>query len=368
MAKVDLNWAKIREEFENTPATLQQLAEKYGVSPGTVRSRKHREGWEKKVAVEPGERSSRKAGDGTGKKEAPVGKVSKVGGAGKKKSATQRGKGQQKRATQQKKKEATLRGKSKVKRIIEDVVIENEDLTEKQRLFCLYFIKCFNRTQAALKAGYSPSGAHVEGCRLLKNPKIKAEIRRLKGMMQEELFVDAMDVLNQYIKIAFSDITDFVTFGQKEVPVMTMFGPLYEGEGENRKPVTKVINYVDLKESTQIDGTIIDEVSKSKDGVKIKLADRMKALEKLEKYFDLLPDKFQRQIMEEKLKLEREKLKLEEGGDEREIHIHTGIPGVDDVEESVEGSDGPGKDNGQAAQGQGDQGQGQEGDPGGGQQ
>jgi uncharacterized protein YjcR len=47
VAKVDLNWAKIREEFENTPATLQQLAEKYNVSPGTVRSRKSREGWEK---------------------------------------------------------------------------------------------------------------------------------------------------------------------------------------------------------------------------------------------------------------------------------------------------------------------------------
>lgn len=371
MAKVDLNWAKIREEFENTPATLQQLAEKYGVSPGTVRSRKHREGWEKKVAVEPGERSSRKAGDGTGKKEAPVGKVSKVGGAGKKKSATQRGKGQQKRATQQKKKEATLRGKSKVKRIIEDVVIENEDLTEKQRLFCLYYVKHWNAGKAAEKAGYEcekTNRFYEIGYQLLQKTPVKKEIERLKKLLFSDIYLEAQAVLQKYIDIAFADITDFVTFGQKEVPVMTMFGPLYEGEGENRKPVTKVINYVDLKESTQIDGTIIDEVSKSKDGVKIKLADRMKALEKLEKYFDLLPDKFQRQIMEEKLKLEREKLKLEEGGDEREIHIHTGIPGVDDVEESVEGSDGPGKDNGQAAQGQGDQGQGQEGDPGGGQQ
>ena len=53
MAKVDLNWAKIREEFENTPATLQELAEKYNVSPGTVRSRKSREGWEKKVQPAP---------------------------------------------------------------------------------------------------------------------------------------------------------------------------------------------------------------------------------------------------------------------------------------------------------------------------
>lgn len=42
-----VNWYEIRNEFENTPATLQQLAEKYNLSPGTVRSRKSREGWEK---------------------------------------------------------------------------------------------------------------------------------------------------------------------------------------------------------------------------------------------------------------------------------------------------------------------------------
>lgn len=51
MAKVD--WNKIRKEFETTPATLKQLAEKYNVSPGTIRSRKHREGWEKKVQPAP---------------------------------------------------------------------------------------------------------------------------------------------------------------------------------------------------------------------------------------------------------------------------------------------------------------------------
>jgi len=48
VARANLNWVKVREEFETTPATLQQLAEKYEISSGTVRSRKSREGWEKK--------------------------------------------------------------------------------------------------------------------------------------------------------------------------------------------------------------------------------------------------------------------------------------------------------------------------------
>jgi phage terminase small subunit len=42
------DWKKIREEFETTPITLQELADKYGISAGTVRSRKKREQWEKR--------------------------------------------------------------------------------------------------------------------------------------------------------------------------------------------------------------------------------------------------------------------------------------------------------------------------------
>lgn len=262
MARVD--WETIRNEFETTPVTLKELAEKYNISPGTIRSRKCREKWEKNEEA--------------AKKSASL----------MEKAATQHSKTLQKR-----------KAKPETERIIEDVVIDNDELTEKQRLFCLYYIKNFNATQAAIKAGYSPRSAHVEGCRLLKNVKVKTEIRRLKGRIQEEIFIDAMDVLNKYIKIAFSDITDFVTFGQKEVQVMGPFGP-----------VTEIVNFVDLKEDNEVDGTIITEVSRGRDGVKIKLADKMKALDKLDKYFDLFPDKFKRRIEEEKLRLEEQRLKM----------------------------------------------------------
>jgi transposase-like protein len=44
-------WERIREEYETTDVTMKALAEKYDVSPGTVRSRKHREKWEKRNAT-----------------------------------------------------------------------------------------------------------------------------------------------------------------------------------------------------------------------------------------------------------------------------------------------------------------------------
>ncbi|NFF66822.1 terminase [Clostridium sporogenes] len=208
----------------------------------------------------------------------------------------------------------------KIEPIVEEVkeVLENAELTDKQRLFCIYYVKSFNQTMAAIKAGYSPERAHVTGSELVRNSKVKAYIKELKGKMTEEIFIDAMDVLNKYIKIAFADITDYLTFGQKEVTVMGAFGPVKDGEGNE---LTKVVNYVDFKESNIIDGTIISEVKQGKDGVSIKFEDRMKALDKLSQYFDLFPDNFKRKIEDEKVKQSREKLELEKSkgnGDEIE--------------------------------------------------
>lgn len=89
---------------------------------------------------------------------------------------------------------------------------------------------------------------------------------------------------------------------------MGPFGPVKDEDGSQ---IYKEVNYVDFKDSGFVDGTIISEVKQGKDGVSIKLEDRKWALDKLDKYFDLLPDVYKRKLEEEKLKLSREKLELE---------------------------------------------------------
>jgi phage terminase small subunit len=189
-----------------------------------------------------------------------------------------------------------------------DNFLDDSDLTEKQRLFCLYYVKSFNATQAAINAGYGSAGAHVQGSTLLRNPKVAEHIRELKKEMATGVFIEAVDVLNKYIKIAFSDITDFLTFGKMEKPVTGLMGPILD---ENNNQVMEEVNYVEFKDSIAVDGTIISEVKQGKAGVSIKLEDRMKALEKLEKYFDLFPDTFQRKIEEERLALNQKKYELD---------------------------------------------------------
>jgi len=196
------------------------------------------------------------------------------------------------------------KSRSPNKKEAEEPIVELDELTDKQRLFCMYYVKSFNATQSAIKANYAPDSAHVEGSRLLRNAKVAKEIKRIKGKMTDELFLDAMDVLKVYVKIAFADITDYAVFGKKEVPVIGMMGPI---EDEDGNPVMQEVNYVDFKESTAIDGSIITEVKQGKDGISVKLADKMKALDKLAQYFDLFPDNFKRQVEEEKLKIAHHK-------------------------------------------------------------
>ena len=95
-----------------------------------------------------------------------------------------------------------------------DQVIENPDLTDKQRLFCIYYIRCFNATKAYQKAyGCSYETAMVEGSSHLRNPKIKSEILKLKQERLNREFLSEADIFQKYMDIAFADITDYMTFG-----------------------------------------------------------------------------------------------------------------------------------------------------------
>ena len=138
----------------------------------------------------------------------------------------------------------------------------------------------------------------VNGSRLLRNAKISDEIDRLKAEQANELKLDVRDILQKYIDIAFADITDFVEFGRETVTDAET-GLEYE------------VNKVKFKDSSEVDGTIITEVKQGRDGVSIKLADKMKALEMLSKYFDLLSENDKKRLQEEKLKAETAKAKAE---------------------------------------------------------
>lgn len=195
-------------------------------------------------------------------------------------------------------------------------VIDNPDLTDKQRLFCLYYIKSFNATQSYLKAYMcNYETALVAGPRLLGNVRVKAEIEQLKEIKRQQIAVDESDLVELHMRIAFADMGDYVSFGREEIQVMGMFGPVKDEDGN---VCTEVVNTVRLNESSMVDTQLIKEVKQGKDGVAIKLIDRCKSLEWLDKHFLMNP------MDRHKLEYDQRKMALAEakansGGDDEEI-------------------------------------------------
>lgn len=197
-----------------------------------------------------------------------------------------------------------------VEAIAEDVeqVIENPELTDKQRLFCLFYVRCFNATKAYQKAyGCSYEVANSEGYKLLVNPCTREEITRLKQNRLNRELLDEHDIFQKYMDIAFADITDYVKFGREKVQVMGAFGPVEVKDPETgeKVPLMKEVNTVRFREAAEVDGTLITEVKQGKDGASIKLADRMRALDWLANHMDLASDEQKARIAQIKAQTDR---------------------------------------------------------------
>ncbi|MDF2485846.1 MAG: Terminase small subunit [Herbinix sp.] len=197
--------------------------------------------------------------------------------------------------TLQKNTERSKKKENATKQIADEVkqVMDNPELNDKQRLFCLNYIKCFNATKAYQKTyECSYETAMVEGCNSLMKPKIRDQIAALKQGKLNQAFLEPGDIFQKYMDIAFADYKDYATFGVKEVTF---------SDNEGRE-ATVDMSYVDLTESWMVDGSLITEISKNKDGIKLKLADRMKALQWLTDHMDMAT---------EKQRLEMAKIKIE---------------------------------------------------------
>ena len=239
----------------------KEIATKYAVSVETVKSWRKRHGWSR---------------DKTTKKGAPIAPLKQQ------KGCTPKNKGEPE--------------------------VPEEELSDQELLFCHYYVGRWNATQAAFKAGYASKGnkasAQVIGSRLLARPRVQAELDRLKELLTQEARITAQDVLQLYINIACADIGDYVEFGMFERPMFDAEG-VVKVDGEI---VYEKVNMVRLNESSMLDTSVISEVKEGRDGISIKLADKMKALEVLRKYFNLLDDSWKQRVEEENLKLSKARL------------------------------------------------------------
>lgn len=149
-------------------------------------------------------------------------------------------------------------------------------LTPRQERFCQEYLVDLNGTQAAIRAGYSATGANVTGVRLLSNPTVAARIADGKERQAERLEVRADTVLRELLRIATADLSQAFDEGGNLLSIHQM-------PEDVRRAIASV------KVRTDDDGSLVREV---------KLWDKPKSLELLGKHLRLFVDRVEHDVSE----------------------------------------------------------------------
>jgi len=146
-----------------------------------------------------------------------------------------------------------------------------DELTDRQNAFIREYLKDFNATQAAIRAGYSPTSAAESGCENLIKSNIRSEIDRIIAQRAARVGISVERVLQEYARIAFFNPTTVVSVTEKGTVLITPTDELDED-----------------------DSACIAEVSSKETlfgaDVKIKFHDKLRALDTLAKHLRIVND------------------------------------------------------------------------------
>lgn len=199
-------------------------------------------------------------------------------------------------ATLQKNKRNVAKKKAAINKADADTVecaIINSELTDKQQLFCLLYVKYRNKTEAYQEAyECSYRNACSNASTLWKKSGIQKEVNRLLEEYRSNIDLDIKDLFQWHLDIARADITKFVDFGTNEITDTDSGGKIK-------------YSYVNLKDCKDVNGLVIAEVSKGRDGAKIKLNDRSKSLDWLDAHIGLANERQKAEIEQIKANTER---------------------------------------------------------------
>lgn len=161
--------------------------------------------------------------------------------------------------------------------------VTGNKLTAKQQLFVEQYLICWNATEAARRAGYSPHTAQVIGAENLTKPVIREAVER----KLREHTMSADEVLSRLAQLAKADLRDFVVTDEHGEPIGFDFS--------THKPL-----HVIKKMSIQTESRVTDEgETKTTKKVAFELHDAHAALVKLGEYYKLFTHRVELDVTEE---------------------------------------------------------------------
>jgi phage terminase small subunit len=145
-------------------------------------------------------------------------------------------------------------------------------LNPRQQRFVAEYLIDLNATQAAIRAGYSKKTAHAIGAENLTKPEIQAAVTAGRESLAERTDTTAERVIEEYKRIAFANMRDFAHWSGQDA------------------------GFIDSESLTDEQHACISEVQAEeiqmgaevvKRKIKVKLHDKLKALDSLSRHLGL---------------------------------------------------------------------------------
>jgi phage terminase small subunit len=151
-------------------------------------------------------------------------------------------------------------------------------LTEKEQLFVAEYLISFNASDAYRKAGYKGKSANQLAYRLLTKPHIKYEVQKQKKSMIDKIGLTQEMVLAEICKVGFASMRNFMRVDPDGQPQINL----------TDTPDDDLDSIADVSTETVLERDGVDEngdpIFAQVRKTKIKLHDKLAALEKLARY------------------------------------------------------------------------------------
>ena len=174
---------------------------------------------------------------------------------------------------------------------------DTQTLTLRQQRFVDEYIIDLNGKQAAIRAGYSAKTAEQQASVLLGYPKVAASLLQAQADRAKRTRIKADQVLSELARIGFADIRRVVTW--RTIP-----------QEEGSEAAGTVVTLVDSDQVDDDAAQAIAEVRQTAGGIRLKMHDKLRALELLGKHLGMFTDKVQHSVtpdLAELLKVRRER-------------------------------------------------------------